>query len=99
MVNKFKFSSLAQNELEESAEWYEEQLAGLGERFAETIYDAAGTILKNPKSYPSKKRKNREFVVKDFPYIIVYEFVETESIVYILHVFHTSRNPKLKYKK
>jgi hypothetical protein len=31
--------------------------------------------------------------------MVVYEFIKEENAVFVYHVFHTSRNPKLKYKK
>lgn len=99
MADKFKFSSLAQQELEESAEWYEEQSPGLGERFANIIYSAANAISEDPFAYPSKKLNLREFVIDKFPYIIIYKYIEKENAVNILHIFHTSRNPKHKYRK
>ena len=99
MPDKFTISALAQTELEESAEWYEEQLDGLGERFSETVYISINTIIKAPVAFPKKNAKIREFVLDDFPFIIVYEYKEKENAIYILHIFHTSRNPKLKYKR
>ena len=71
MANKVKFFSLAQKELVESSEWYEKRSVGLGERFAEIIYEAANTISRNPKAYPNKKAKCQEFLVDEFPYVIV----------------------------
>ena len=48
MANKIRFSSLAQQELEDASEWYEEQLLGLGESFSEKVYEAANIISNNP---------------------------------------------------
>ena len=99
MPDKIKLSVLAQKELEDSSEWYEEQSSGLGVDFAEVIYRSLNSILKNPEAYHNRKGNSREFVVKKFPFIIVYRFLKKENAVYILHIFHTSRNPKLKYKR
>ena len=99
MVEKVKISSIAQNEFEDSSEWYEEQSPGLGDYFAETIYSSLNSILQNPELYNKRKANIREFVVDKFPFIIVYQFLKKENTVYILHIFHTSRNPKHKYKK
>jgi plasmid stabilization system protein ParE len=99
MVETIKFSSIAQNELEESSVWYEEQLIGLGEQFAKAVHGSARTIAKNPESYPKKKTNVREFVVERFPFILVYEYLKKENSIYILHIFHTSRNPRHKYKR
>ena len=99
MANTYKISSVAQQELRKSAKWYDKQLTGLGLAFADSIYAAADHICKHPESYSFKKKQFREFVVKRFPFVVVYEYIEVEELINILHVFHTSRNSKLKYRK
>lgn len=79
--------------------WYEEQVPGLGDQFAEEIYRSAGVISKNPEAYPKKRAKIREFLIDRFPFLVVYEYLATDRRINILHIFHTSRNPKLKYKR
>ncbi len=97
MENSVLFSSTAQKELAKSANWYEERSEGLGERFTESIYASANAVARNPDAYQIKRKKrDREFVVRDFPFVIVYEYWETEQNILILHVFHTSRHPKRK---
>ena len=95
----FSFSAAAEKEVRESFNWYEEQSVGLGVRFTETIDNALISISKNPEAYKNRKENTREFVVKKFPYIIVYWFVKKENVVYVLHIFHTSRHPKPKYNR
>jgi len=98
MDNKIIISSEAVKELQESYEWYEARSDGLGGRFVEFFEKAINLILLNPEGYPNKREPYREMVLGKFPYLIVYEFVKEEHIVYILHVFHTKRNPTLKAK-
>jgi len=95
----FIFSAEAEKEVRESFDWYEEKADGLGISFTETIDDAVNSISKNPEAYRNRKGNTREFVVDRFPFIIVYRYSKKESLIYILHIFHTSRNPKLKYKR
>ena len=99
MANTYKISSVAQQELRKSARWYDKQLTGLGLAFADAIYAAADHICKYPESYSFKKYQFREFIVKRFPFVVVYVYIESDALINILHIFHTSRNPKLKYKK
>ena len=98
MACKTVLSPLALKELEDSSDWYEERAFGLGELFITFIYKAFTAIATAPEAYPEKKNNYREFTLVKFPYVVIYEFDNEEDIVYILHVFHTSRNPKLKYK-
>jgi plasmid stabilization system protein ParE len=99
MVDKIKLSTSAQKELEDSFDWYEEQSVGLGDRFSEVIYASLNSISNDPEAYNKKKANIRAFVVDKFPFIIIYEYLKKSDMVYVLHIFHTSRNPKLKYKK
>ncbi|MDB5003252.1 MAG: Plasmid stabilization system protein [Mucilaginibacter sp.] len=72
---------------------------GLGDRFVDVVDKAFAVLSKNPIAFPKKKHNYRDMVIDTFPYIIVYEYDHIESSIYILHVFHTSRNPKHKYKR
>jgi len=85
-------------EIGESAYWYESRVDGLGSYFIDVIYKSFNVIALNPLAYP-KKKNYREFIVKKFPFLIIYEFLEKEGVINVLHVFHTSRNPKRKYAR
>jgi plasmid stabilization system protein ParE len=98
-VNEVILSTIALAELEESFDWYEERLAGLGVRFVAVIDRALTIIANNPKAYPKKKNNYREIVINKFPFVIVYEFSNDENKVYVLHIFHTRRAPKQKYRR
>ena len=48
--------------------------------------------------YFGKVKKNfRQAALKRFPFVIVYEIIKTEVVVFA--VFHTSKNPKGKFLK
>ena len=97
-MNKIVLSVIALKELEESFDWYEERLTGLGERFVEVIDKALNIVSDDPKAFPKKKGNYREIVINKFPFVIVYEFSKKDNTIYVLHVFHTKRQPKLKHK-
>jgi len=98
MSNIVIISALAEKELQESFDWYEEQWMGLGERFLNQIEAAITTVGNNPKSFPIKTGPYRQYVVSTFPFVIVYEYIPEEQLVYILHVFHTSQDPDKKLR-
>ena len=95
---KAVFSSSAAKELQDSFNWFESRIKGLGLRFVNFIDMTLELILQNPKGFPNKKGSYREAALKIFPYQIIYEYIEQKQTVYILHVFHTKRHPKTKYK-
>ncbi len=89
----------ADKEFQDAAKWYEQQTEGLGLRFIEIIKRKLEIILEHPERNARKKGGFREAVVKTFPYIIVYTFYKKESVITISSIFHTSRNPRQKFKK
>jgi plasmid stabilization system protein ParE len=90
--------SRARQELLESWEWYEDKQLGLGDKFSKEILDTIRDIALHPEYYPQRKRPYREAVTHTFPYVIIYRILKKEKLVVISSVFHTSRNPKRKYK-
>ena len=89
----------ADNELSKAVVWYEERSNGLGFRFLEVIKQKLETVLEYPERNTKRKGNFREAIVKIFPYVIIYTFYKKERIVSVSAIFHTSRNPKRKYKK
>ena len=51
----------------------------------------------NPDFFSKAGKGFRQAVLKQFPYVVVYEIKRTRVVVYA--VFHTSRNPKQKFKR
>lgn len=101
MKTKFSvlFHPLAENEYYESIEWYENSQNGLGLQFINDIEKSINLISSNPLLYPKKKGNLREAVVTKFPFVIVFEFKEKNNAIIVLSIYHTSRNPKKKYRK
>jgi plasmid stabilization system protein ParE len=98
MDNKIILSKHAYQEIQESYQWYEDRSKGLGKQFIEYIDNAIKIVKQNPEAFPIKSDSYREIVFNKFPYLIVYEFVKEKDTIYILHIFHTKRNPERKYK-
>ena len=88
----------ADEEFIEAIDWYEEQQEGLAERFIKELYNLYHAILLNPIGYQKIRKGYRQAQMTVFPYVIVYSVDEKEKVISILSVFHTSRNPKSKFK-
>ncbi len=99
MTYRIEFHSFAKEEFRKSYKWYEKQQEGLGERFVTYINKGLDEILDDPERYAKKKGNYREFIVDVFPFVIVYEFLKKEEIIFVSHIFHSKRNPALKYKR
>ena len=81
----------------EAYDWYNEQQDGLGDRFLEELRDCRNKLESWPDAYTKVKKSYRQFVLHTFPYVVVFKIIKTDVIVYA--VFHTSRNPRKKFKK
>jgi len=82
---------------QEAFDWYEQQQAGLGDLFLTELENGFDNMETWPSSYSIIKKNYRQFILRTFPYVIVYEILNSDVIVYA--VFHTSRNPRKKFKK
>ena len=76
-------------------DWYEEQQNDLGELFLASLNDCFTRIRLHPKAHSKIKKNYRQARVRKFHFVVVYEIIKNEIIVF--SVFYTSRNPKNKY--
>ncbi len=78
--------------------WYEDKQSGLGDRFLNEVYKRIEAIEQHPERYAERKKRFHETKIKTFPYLIIYRIEKEDEFVIIASIFHTSRNPNLKYK-
>lgn len=88
------FSSKAQQDVIESVRWYNSQKQNLGFQFYDLLNEKLSSIRKNPLGYSIRFKKIRTSKVAKYPFLIYFKIEEKKSIIAILAVLHTSRNPK-----
>ena len=86
----------AREEMRQSARWYEEKRSGLGDEFLDEVHAAFEEIEVHPKRFKKVEmedsdREIRRFIVKRFPFLVVYE-VRAEEVL-IVAVAHGKRKP------
>ncbi len=84
--------SVAKQELDESIEFYEEQLPGLGVLFRNEILEAIDFICLYPEGHQFITKYTRKCPIRKFPYLILYGIVNNTII--ISTVAHQHRNPR-----
>jgi mRNA-degrading endonuclease RelE of RelBE toxin-antitoxin system len=99
MAFRIIFHPIADKEFSAAYRWYEERLEGLGERFSKAIDEQLSQIAKSPLQYPVKKNSFRAAKASTFPYVIIYKVYKKEKLILISAVYHTSRNPRKKFRK
>jgi plasmid stabilization system protein ParE len=87
----------AEDDIEHAYNWYQDQRLGLGEEFLEELVFYYRKLELQPTSFGKLNKVYRKAVMKQFPYVMVFEINKTEVIIYA--VFHKSRNPKNKLRK
>lgn len=92
MIYKVVISSIAREELYESASWYNSRKDKLGLEFIIEVDAVINAIKSNPLLYAIVYRDFRMAFTKRFPFEIFYS-IENETVV-IHHIFHASRNPE-----
>lgn len=95
MAFRVKILPLAEKEIDESIEFYESRSKGLGKQFLTYLKSYLKVLKTNPELFEIKKEPAyREMTLVKFPFVIIYEVIENEIVIY--SVFHTSRNPEKK---
>jgi plasmid stabilization system protein ParE len=81
----------ALEEAAEAARWYAERSPVAAAAFADELQTAAESIQRNPHTWPRFAHQTRRFLLKHFPYSVVYS-VKPDRIV-IIAVAHAHRRP------
>jgi plasmid stabilization system protein ParE len=83
----------AREDMQKSADWYNERQEGLGDRFLLKMVGAFRSIETNPLHYQVRYSKDFRFAREhDFSFVVVFKI--NYHLVIVLAVFHSSRNPK-----
>jgi toxin ParE1/3/4 len=86
----------AEIELSDAYDWYEEQQIGLGNRLFNEVNHYLHLVETNPFHFQIRyKGELRTAPLKIFPYLIIYWIDESKSIIFVVSIFHTSRNPRI----
>jgi plasmid stabilization system protein ParE len=100
MSYSYRLHPQARIDLAEAYAWYENESSGLGERFVKIVQQKIDEVVSNPQWYGSKKKGFRETIIStDFPHLVVYKISHSKKEILISSIFHSSRNPKDKYRK
>jgi hypothetical protein len=82
-----------ETDLQESINWYNNKLPGLGARFLQNVKEQLDYIKKNPYAFAIRYNKIRCVKVKAFPYLIHFKVEKEIKTIKVIAVFNTNRNP------
>jgi toxin ParE1/3/4 len=88
---RVSFNELAERELNEAAQFYEQQRPGLGAAFVDEVQRCSAVALDHPQSGQLVAGTIRRLLCRRFPYGVLYAIKEDE--VRILAVMNLRRRP------
>jgi plasmid stabilization system protein ParE len=91
-MTKVRWSRRAIGDAIEARTWYLEQEARVVPAFLAELDDAVARIERSPLAFPLYLENTRRFLLKKFPYFVVYR-ASQDGAVLIVAVAHTSRRP------
>lgn len=88
------FQQEALADVQDTYDWYEDQLPGLGEDFLNELNTVFEKLKQNPQYYGYIFDEFRDIRLKRFPYLVVFKIVSRK--VYINSVKHSKQSPRYK---
>ena len=95
MKYKLKIDIDAFKDIQQTIDWYELQLSGLGVRYKNQTKKQINSLKINPQLYSIKYNEIHCRKVNKFPFLIHYKIDDELKTVTVFAVFHTSRNPEI----
>lgn len=81
----------AESDITDAFHWYRERSVLVADAFRSEVFSAVDRIAKTPLANAANAEGNRKYVLRRFPYSVIYE--ARERIVTILAVAHHRRKP------
>jgi len=94
MARGFIVRPLAEADLEQAANWYDEEQAGLGSRFLSDVDQVFERIWERPQQFPAVSGDIRRALLHTFPYAVYFRET-TDETIRVLAVLHLRRRPGL----
>jgi plasmid stabilization system protein ParE len=91
VANQVEFHPSAAAEFEAAVDWYLARSERVAGRFVDEVDRALGLISDSPRRWPMYQEGVRKFVLRRFPFVIVY--IESPELVRIVAVAHGHRRP------
>lgn len=82
----------AEAEVVASERWYAQRSLKAAEAFLVEVDEALAQIARSPETWPRYRRGTRRFVLRRFPFSVVYR-IETDA-VYVIAVAHVKQRPE-----
>lgn len=89
----------ALQDIQETTDWYNEQLPGLGTRFQKQVKQQINSLKRNAQNYSIRFKNVRCMNIKKFPFLVHFTIEYSTTTVNVFAVIHMSRNPTIWEEK
>lgn len=86
-------TAAARADLDDALTWYADHAPEMLPQFRDALRVVVERIETNPRQFPPSPRQTRRALLRRFPYLVI--FREQSEAVYVVAVFHTSRDPRI----
>jgi plasmid stabilization system protein ParE len=86
------FTADARADLDDALGWYAMQAPEIAPQFQEALRVVVARISDKSQAISASPQRTRKALLRRFPYLMI--FREERAAVYVVAVFHTSRNPR-----
>ncbi|BFM14639.1 hypothetical protein R50073_08220 [Maricurvus nonylphenolicus] len=87
------FLKLAEIELDEAIQYYEQEQPGLGMRFKTEVQRSLFRIIEFPTAYQALSNNSRRCLIAKFPYSVIYQYQKSKNRILVVAVAHLHRKP------
>lgn len=94
---KVIFDDLANEEFNDTFEYYELQVEGLGQKFQEEIKRGLRSIKRFPEIGVVERGYIKRYIMHKFPFKILYSF--EKNYIYVIAIAHMHREPNYWVKR
>jgi len=95
---KLQIRKEAIEQKQEAFAWYGSQRINFGNELLSGVGACLQKIAQHPQHYSRLNDRYRRIQTKGFPRLLIFEIEAQSKIVYIISLFHTSKNPKREYR-
>jgi plasmid stabilization system protein ParE len=93
MSRRFIVRPLAEADLENAAQWYDEERPGLAQRFLKDVDRSFVRLRERPLQFSMVAGDVRRPLLHTFPYAIYFRL--SDEMIVVLALLHLRRNPKI----
>lgn len=92
MTPRFIVRPLAEVDIAEAFDWYEQRSRGLGMEFLRAVDVTFASIARTPQMFPQLQKNVRRARLRRFPYGVF--FIARSDTISVLAVMHAHRDPR-----